>query len=274
MATQVVSGPHDDIEGEVYNNTARATKRLALGEGARLQRTMGSFLTLDALVKSYPDRTKFGRVRQMRQQLLPHIRGYLKREPPRSPIATEDFILGDADSPHRATIKSQWPAIEPLLRREYSRSEGGDATVLLRVLTRGSCLVGQDRRVNCTVPLNVSVPLLVQRLGERAPRLRGLLEALHANLRADEFKRARLKARLQRVAELKLHGAPRLKDKFLHYLYEHDRAFLRALEGHRERMERLQAWQVGSSPEYSPLLHKLIDNSVFKPFEVYAPRTG
>ncbi|WP_437595708.1 hypothetical protein [Sorangium sp. So ce590] len=93
-------------------------------------------------------------------------------------------------------------------------------------------------------------------------------------LRADEFKRTRFKARLQRVAEFRRHGAPKLKDEFLRYLHERDASFLHTLEGHGEERKGLQARQVDPSPDYSPLVHKQLDNFVFKPFEVYALRAG
>jgi ribosomal protein L18E len=292
LDTNVVS-PDDNIGGEVYNNITRATRKLALGKDARLKRTEGSFLTLDDLVERYPDRTKVGIVRNMRRQLLHHIKGYLKQHAPRPAIETENVVLGPSGSSHRAAIASRWSALEPLLLRELPRSDG-DVTVLLQVLTRGRAILGSDRFVSCDMPLLTSAPRLAERLGKRASRLRRLLEDLCEHLPIDEFKRSRLKAFLRGVALFERYGAPTLKRKFLDYLYKHEASFLRGLEGHRETnvalvelvkvrppdfttpdrafVDALDPEIEDPSPEYSPLVHKLLDKSAFKPFPVYSLR--
>jgi len=272
LATGVVS-PRDNTDGEVYNNNRRATIELASGKDAQLKKTEGLFLTLDDLLKGYPDRTKSGTVREMRQRLLPYIKSYLKWHLPRPEIATEKHVFGRAGSMRRAAVASRWPALEPLLLRELSRSVDAEVTDLLHVLTRGRAIVRRDTLVDCDVPLITSVPLLVQRFVGRAPKLSHLLEDLHANLPVVEFKRSRLRAQLQRVATFKNYGAPTLKKEFLDHLYNHEGSFLCGLKGHREKPKDSMDWFPDRSPEYSPLVHKLLDSFAFKPFKVYSLRT-
>lgn len=107
--------PNDDIDGEVYNGILRAARSLVQGPHAELTTSEAVFKTLDEFIEMYPDRTKSGATRQLRQHLLPRVRDYLKQRPARSPIRTEDWVLGRSDSAHREAIARHADKLDRLL---------------------------------------------------------------------------------------------------------------------------------------------------------------
>lgn len=273
-ATAIGVGQDDDIRGEVYNNTVRAARSLTVGAEARLVRNSRIFLKLDELIQWYPDRTKSATVRKLRQQLLPHLRGYLNEVPPRKEVATEAWVLGGADSPHYATLASRWPRLEPLLLRELGSSSDPNAvTLMLRLLVRAREILSVDRSILCSASLIVSVARLRRHLGQSGSSLQQELDDLFTQLPVHNYRQGRLKAELQRAVIYRRHGRPTLDPRFQHYLLEREPALLCGLPGHRERHPRKGQWWGQPEVTYSAQLDELFDHTAFKAFDLYASPT-
>ncbi len=258
-----------NLDQSVYNNVLRAAQALARAPSERasaLRRELRAITTVREMCRWFPDRTKLGKIRQMRKKLLPHVKAFRGKQKV-GRIQPEDYEWPTLHRPHpsAAPIRALWPETEQLLIQSWQTVSPGHRTAILELVARGREKLIPGSRVGSTAPLIGNVILLSALVNELPARLIELLSTIRDLFPIDAYRRARFMATLRVVVSMKKGQPVSVTRAFKEHLLEVEPDYVRSLPGHVDaKRHRRHAWIEIGSTRFSADLDSLCDRAAVK----------